>query len=43
MSIDEEAYWRGWQITARCGGLSRAYRDHRFGTLASPAKPSREQ
>jgi hypothetical protein len=25
----------GWQITTRCGGLGRRYRDPRFGTLRS--------
>lgn len=27
---DEEAYWRGWQVTWLHGGLGRGYRDHRF-------------
>ena len=34
MSGDEEAYWRGWQITRLHGGLGRAYRDARFGPPA---------
>jgi hypothetical protein len=37
MSGEEEAYWRGWQITRLRGGLGRGYRDARF---ASPAKDS---
>jgi hypothetical protein len=31
ISGDEEAYWRGWQITRLQGGLGRGYRDTRFG------------
>lgn len=31
---DAEAYWRGWQITRKHGGLGRSYRDQRFGMLA---------
>jgi len=31
---DNEAYWRGWQITRVHGGLSRRYRDPLFDTLA---------
>ena len=31
---DNEAYWRGWQITKTRGGLARCYRDPRFDTLA---------
>ena len=31
---DEEAYWRGWQITRFHGGLGRGYRDARFGRPA---------
>jgi hypothetical protein len=30
MSCDEEACWRGWEITELCGGLGRSYRDPRF-------------
>lgn len=30
---DEEAGWRGWQITELHGGLSRSYHDARFGVL----------
>ena len=30
LACDEEAYWRGWEITPTCGGLSRSYRDSRF-------------
>jgi hypothetical protein len=32
---DNEAYWRGWQITKTHGGLGRRYRDPRFDTLAA--------
>jgi hypothetical protein len=32
---DEEACWRGWQITRRHGGLARTYRDPRCDTLVS--------
>jgi hypothetical protein len=31
---DNEAYWRGWQITGVHGGLGRRYRDPLFDTLA---------
>jgi hypothetical protein len=31
---DNEAYWRGWQITRVHGGLGRRYRDPIFDTLA---------
>jgi hypothetical protein len=34
---DNEAYWRGWQITEVQGGLGRRYRDPRFDTLAACA------
>jgi hypothetical protein len=34
---DNEAYWRGWQITPVHGGLGRRYRDPRFDTLAECA------
>jgi len=30
---DEEAGWRGWQITELHGGLARSYRDTRFSVL----------
>jgi hypothetical protein len=30
---DEEAGWRGWQITELHGGLARSFRDTRFGVL----------
>jgi hypothetical protein len=30
---DTSAVQHGWQITVRRGGLSRSYRDPRFGTL----------
>ena len=30
LSCDEEAYWRGWEITPLRGGLGRSYRDPRF-------------
>jgi len=30
MSCDEEANWRGWEITPLAGGLGRRYRDPRF-------------
>jgi hypothetical protein len=32
---DNEAYWRGWQITKTHAGLGRCYRDPRFDTLAA--------
>jgi hypothetical protein len=35
---DNEAYWRGWQITKTLAGLGRRYRDPRFGTLAGCAR-----
>jgi hypothetical protein len=35
---DNEAYWRGWQITKVHGGLGRRYRDPLFDTLAECAK-----
>ena len=35
---DNEAYWRGWQITRVHGGLGRSYRDPRFDTLAECPK-----
>jgi hypothetical protein len=35
---DNEAYWRGWEITKTRGGLGRVYRDPRFGTLATCAR-----
>ena len=34
---DNEAYWRGWQITPVRGGLGRRYRDPHFDTLAECA------
>jgi hypothetical protein len=30
---DAEARWWGWQVTERCGGLGRRYRDARFAAL----------
>jgi hypothetical protein len=30
---DEEAGWRGWQVTETFGGLGRSYRDARFDAL----------
>jgi hypothetical protein len=30
LSCDEEACWRGWEITPLYGGLGRSYRDPRF-------------
>jgi len=30
---DAEALWWGWQVTERCGGLTRQYRDARFEAL----------
>jgi hypothetical protein len=30
---DEEAGWRGWQVTETFGGLGRQYRDARFDAL----------
>ncbi len=38
MSCDEEAYWRGWDITPRLRGLGRSYRDSRFDTLRPEAQ-----
>ena len=35
---DNEAYWRGWQITKTRAGLGRCYRDPRFDTLAACAR-----
>jgi hypothetical protein len=35
---DNEAYWRGWQITRVHGGLGRRYRDPLFDTLAECQK-----
>jgi hypothetical protein len=35
---DNEAYWRGWQITRTHGGLGRRYRDIRYGTIAACAQ-----
>ena len=32
MSCDEEAFWRGWEITQLRRGLGRSYRDPRFDT-----------
>lgn len=32
---DNEAYWRGWQITKTRAGLGRCYRDPRFDALAA--------
>ncbi len=32
---DLRAVEHGWQITTRCGGLGRQYRDPRFDTLRS--------
>jgi hypothetical protein len=32
MRCDEEANWRGWEITTLHGGLGRSYRDPRFAT-----------
>jgi hypothetical protein len=34
---DEEAGWRGWQVTEFAGGLGRRYRDARFDALRDPA------
>jgi hypothetical protein len=33
MSCDEEANWRGWDMTPLHGGLGRRYRDPRFDSL----------
>ena len=35
---DNEAYWRGWQISKTHAGLGRRYRDPRFDMLASCAR-----
>lgn len=40
LDLDEEAYWRGWQVTPLHGGLGRDYRDFRFETLNGPAGPA---
>jgi hypothetical protein len=40
MPGDEEAYWRGWQITRLQGGLGRGYRDRRFGRPGQDASCS---
>lgn len=42
LTADEEAYWRGWRITQRWGGLARAYRDTRFelGWSAARSAPT---
>jgi hypothetical protein len=37
---DEEAYWRGWQVTPLHGGLGRRYRDPRFDTHSAPPGPN---
>ena len=36
---DAEARWWHWQVTERCGGLVRQYRDARFVTLGTPLYP----
>ena len=38
MSCDEEACWRGWEITPLCGGLGRRYRDPRFDARRTDAR-----
>jgi hypothetical protein len=38
MSCDEEACWRGWEITPLCGGLGRRYRDPRFNARRTDAR-----
>jgi hypothetical protein len=43
MSGDEEAYWRGWQITTFQGGLGRGYRDARFGLPGARSWPPCEE
>jgi hypothetical protein len=35
---DEEACWRGWQVTRTHGGLGRRYRDPAFDSLAECAR-----
>lgn len=35
---DNEAFWRGWQVTRRQGGFGRAYRDPLFDTLTECAR-----
>ncbi len=37
---DEEARWRGWQVTELAGGLARQYRDPRFDTLRCQYDPN---
>ena len=32
---DAQARGRGWQVTVRCGGLGRRYRDPRFDLLVT--------
>jgi hypothetical protein len=39
LEADEEAYWRGWQVTASRSGLSRTYRDPRFDARGAPPEP----
>ena len=40
LDLDEEAHWRGWQVTPLHGGLGRDYRDHRFQARSAPAGPA---
>jgi hypothetical protein len=40
LEADEEAYWRGWQVTPLHGGLSRCYRDPRFGPPSALSDPN---
>jgi len=39
LEADEEAYWRGWQVTALHCGLGRGYRDPRFDARGAPPEP----
>ncbi|HEX3964705.1 MAG TPA: hypothetical protein VHZ03_50015 [Trebonia sp.] len=38
MSCDEEACWRGWEITELCGSLGRRYRDPHFDARRTDAR-----
>ena len=38
LTCDEEANWRGWEITPLYGGLGRSYRDPRFDAQRPDAR-----
>jgi hypothetical protein len=40
LAADEEAHWRGWQVTPLHGGLGRSSRDPRFHRLSTPSEPN---